>query len=145
MLNDNMPTWYSRGKKETSRRTGNKVLSVILKSYHLWYGKSIMKKLRSLYVKKPFDTLAYVPYPPSKAKQKGGNVYGNLTRTNRVPCRHSNLCKIMSFDNICLWSGTCQQEGYRDKQQNWSEFIFHFSGKFAIQRPISNIYFAFRI
>ena len=38
-----------------------------------------MKKLRSLYVKKPFDTLAYVPYPPSKVKRKRGNVYGNLT------------------------------------------------------------------
>ena len=52
MLNDIMPTWYSRDEKETSRRIGNNVLSVILKSYHLWYGKSIMKKLRSLYVTK---------------------------------------------------------------------------------------------
>ena len=60
MFNDIMPTWYSTGEKEISRRTGNNVLSDILKSYHLWDGKSIMKKVRSLYVKKPFDTLAYV-------------------------------------------------------------------------------------
>ena len=51
----------------------------------------------------------------------------------------------MSFDYIFLRSGTLQREGYRDKQQHCSEFIFHFSGKFANQRPISNIYFALRI
>ena len=52
---------------------------------------------------------------------------------------------IMYADNISLRSGTCQREGYRDKQQHWGEFTFLFSSKFAIQRPISNTYFASRI
>ena len=39
-----------------------------------------MENLRSLYVKKPFDTLAYVyPYLPPKVKRERGKVYGNLT------------------------------------------------------------------
>ena len=35
--------------------------------------------------------------------------------------------------------------GISRKQQHWSVFIFHFSGKFAIQRPSSNAYFDLRI
>ena len=47
----------------------------------------------------------------------------------------------MSFDNIFSFN----IESYRDKQQHLSGFIFHFSGKFAIQRPSLIIYFALRI
>ena len=92
--------------------------------------------------------VAYVqPYPPPpprklKVKQKRGNFYANLTL---IVFRDATLiyekCRLIIF----LRSGTFQREGYRDKQRHCSEFIFHFSGKFANQRPISNIYFALRI
>ena len=67
-----------------------------------------------------------------------------LAESNSSFLKFYYLC-YMYADNISLRSGTCQREGYRDKQQHWGEFTFHFSSKFAIQRPISNTYFASRI
>ena len=52
---------------------------------------------------------------------------------------------MTSLDSVLLRSDTCKREGYRDKQQHRSVSIFHFSGKFAIQRPNSNAFFALRI
>ena len=43
-----------------------------------------------------------LPPPPPRLKRRRRSVYANC-----VPWRHSNLCKIMSFDNIFLRSGTC--------------------------------------
>ena len=82
-----------------------------------------------------------VPPPPQPPGETEARERLGKPDTNGVPWRHSNLCKIMSIDT--KWHVLAK--GYRDKQKHWSEFIFHFLGKFAIQRPSSNISFALKI
>ena len=75
-------------------------------------------------------SLRVVVSPPPPPPQGETEARERLRKpvTNRVPCH-----LIIFYCEV------------RDKQQDCSEFILIFSNKFAIQRPIENIYFALRI
>ena len=68
--------------------------------------------------------------------------------TYRVPWRHSRLSKLLCFMFCCEVTSVSVKviEIEQQKEKNNIEvyFIFHFSGKFAIQRPSSNEYFALK-
>ena len=68
--------------------------------------------------------------------------------TYRVPWRHSRLSKLLCFMFCCEVTSVSVKviEIQQQKEKNNIEvyFIFHFSGKFAIQHPSSNEYFALK-
>ena len=65
--------------------------------------------------------------------------------TNRVPWRHSNLCKIVSLHNVFYEVAYVSVNVIEINNSIEVNSFSIFLGKFTIQRPSSNIYFALRV